>query len=147
MKTLLISSSLILISFFHASAQKSPVYVSSGSAVGGYDVVAYFTEGKAVKGDPKLNYHWHDAEWHFSNEANLKLFEQNPGKYAPEFGGYCAYGVSQGHKAPTDAQAWTIVGNKLYLNYNLDVKKKWIADTSGLIKLANKNWPGIKDMN
>jgi hypothetical protein len=147
MKTLLISCSLFLISFFDANAQKSPVYVSSGSAVGGYDVVAYFTEGKPVKGDPKLSFHWHDADWHFSNEANLKLFEENPGKYAPEFGGYCAYGVSQGHKAPTDAQAWTIVGNKLYLNYNLDVKKKWIADTSGLIRVANKNWPGIKDMN
>jgi YHS domain-containing protein len=145
MKTLLFSCGLVLLSVFHANAQKSPVYISSGSAVGGYDVVAYFTQGKPVKGDPKLSYNWHGADWHFSNDANLKLFEANPTMYAPQFGGYCAYGVSQGHKAPVDGQAWTIVGNKLYLNYSSDVKKKWLVDTSGLIKVANKNWPEIRD--
>lgn len=145
MKALFFSCGLMLLSLFHANAQKSPVYISSGAAVGGYDVVAYFTQGKPVKGDPKLSYNWHGADWHFSNDANLKLFVANPAMYAPQFGGYCAYGVSQGHKASIDAQAWTIVGNKLYLNYSPDIKKKWLVDTSGLIKAANKNWPDIRD--
>ena len=144
-KKLFVVISLVLISLIHANAQRSPIYISSGSAVGGYDVVAYFTEGNPVKGNPKLVYHWQGADWYFSNAANLKLFESNPGKYAPQFGGYCAYGVSQGHKATIDPQAWTIVGDKLYLNYDLDVKKKWLKDTVRYIKVANKNWPEIKD--
>lgn len=145
MKTFLISAGLVLLSLSHVNAQKSPIYISSGSAASGYDVVAYFTEGKAVKGDPKMTYHWQDADWHFSKNANLQLFKTNPEKYAPQYGGYCAYGASEGHKAPTDAQAWTIVGNKLYLNYNPDVKKMWIKDTTDRIIKANKNWPEIKD--
>jgi len=127
------------------SAQKSPVFVTSGSAVHGYDVVAYFTDSKPVKGDPKFSYHWQDADWNFSSQENLKKFKAAPEKYAPQFGGYCAYGTSQGHKAPTDPEAFTIVDGKLYLNYNLKIKEGWMKDQKHLIDQADANWPKIKD--
>jgi len=145
MKTILVSLSFLLLVASHASAQKSPVYISSGVAANGYDVVSYFKESAAVKGDKKFTYHWQDADWQFSTEENMKSFKAAPEKYTPQFGGYCAYGTSQGHKASTDPQAWTIVDGKLYLNYNGDVKKKWTSDRKALIDQANANWPKIRD--
>ena len=70
---------------------------------------------------------------------------KNPEKYAPQYGGYCAYGMSEGHKAPTDPNAWTIVDEKLYLNYSLEVKENWKKDQQQRIVKANKNWPQIKN--
>jgi YHS domain-containing protein len=145
MKTFLLSLGFVVLAASQAGAQKSAVYVSSGVAASGYDVVSYFKEAKAVKGDKKFTYHWQDADWNFSTEENLKNFKATPEKYAPQYGGYCAYGTSQGHKAPTDPQTWTIVDGKLYLNYNGDVKKKWSKDQKGLISQANQEWPKIRD--
>ena len=76
---------------------------------------------------------------------NLNSFSKNPDKYVPQYGGYCAYGMSEGHKAPTDPDAWTIVDGKLYLNYNKDVRTKWREDEKGRIDKADKNWPELKD--
>jgi hypothetical protein len=78
-------------------------------------------------------------------QANLDAFKLTPEKYAPQFGGYCAYGVSDDHKSPTDPDAWTIVDGKLYLNYNADVKTLWTKDQAGLIQKANELWPTIKN--
>ena len=103
-------------------AQKSATFVQSGKAIRGYDPVAYFTEGKPVQGNEKLVYEWNNANWYFSSQQNLDLFKANPEKYAPQYGGYCAYGLSNGYKAPTDADAWTIDNGKLYLNPVLDRK-------------------------
>ncbi len=128
------------------SAQKAEVFSTSAGAIKGYDPVAYFTVGKPLKGDPKISVHWNDADWHFSSQTNLEAFKSSPEKYAPQFGGYCAYGVSDNHKAPTDPDAWTIVDGKLYLNYNKDVKELWSKDKPGFIKMANDLWPTIKNM-
>jgi len=127
-------------------AQKSPVFIHSGKAIRGYDPVAYFTEGKPVKGEPSLVYNWNDANWYFSSQKNLDLFKANPENYAPQYGGYCAFGLSNGYKAPTDADAWTIENNKLYLNYNLQVRQEWNKDRQQRIKQADQHWPSVRDM-
>jgi YHS domain-containing protein len=127
------------------SAQKAEVFSTSEGAIKGYDPVAYFVAGKAVKGDPKISFHWNDADWYFSSQENRIAFKSSPEKYAPQFGGYCAYGVSDNHKAPTDTEAWTIVDGKLYLNYNKDVRELWNKDRPACIKKANDLWPNIKN--
>lgn len=140
---------ILLIAFVFTTlgvqAQSSEVFSNKKGAINGYDAVAYFTESKAVGGDTKYSTKWKEATWYFSSKENLTAFKANPEKYAPQFGGYCAYGTSQGHKAPTDPEAWTIVDGKLYLNYNKDVKKKWSKNQKELIDQANAEWPKIKD--
>ncbi|HEY6975788.1 MAG TPA: YHS domain-containing (seleno)protein [Chitinophagaceae bacterium] len=126
-------------------AQKAEVFNLSGTAINGYDPVAYFKEGKPVKGNEKLSYDWNNAKWYFVSSENLNVFSKSPEKYAPQYGGYCAYGMSEGHKAPTDPNAWTIVNGKLYLNYSLDVKQKWNKNQMERIDQADKNWPQLKD--
>ena len=145
MKKLLLLTGIVLSMTVSALAQKSPVFTTSDGAIRGYDAVAYFKEGKPVKGDAKFAYTWKDAKWLFSSQKNLDLFKANPDQYAPQYGGYCAYGCSQGHKASIDPQAWTIVNGKLYLNYSQDVKGTWNKDQQGYIQKADKNWATIKD--
>src|SRR5450631_4166840 len=145
MKTFLLSLSLVLFAASQTHAQRSPVCVSSGVAISGYDAVAYFKQGAAVKGDKKFSFHWQDADWYFSTEENRKSFSTAPEKYSPQYGGYCAYGASMGHKSATDPQAWTIVDGKLYLNYSGDVKKMWVKDEKTRISQADANWPKIRD--
>ena len=114
-----------------------------GLAIKGTDPVSYFVEGRPVKGKSKYAYVWKGAEWRFSSEKNLMLFKGDPQKYAPQFGGYCAWAVSQGYTAGIDPEAWRIVDGKLYLNYSLSVQKKWSQDIEGNIKKAEKNWPEL----
>lgn len=121
------------------------VFINTGLAIRGYDPVAYFKDQKAVKGKPELHYTWNDATWLFSSEQNLNDFRNAPEKYAPQYGGYCAYGTSEGHKAPTDPEAWTIADGKLYLNYSKDVRSVWLKDQHHCIQKANANWPKIKN--
>ncbi|MFZ6001273.1 MAG: YHS domain-containing (seleno)protein [Bacteroidota bacterium] len=128
----------------YAHAQKSEVFSSSKGAVEGYDVVAYFTEGKPVEGAKTYTTKWKGEDWFFSSQANRDLFLASPEKYEPQYGGYCAFGMSRGYKAKTDPQAWTILDGKLYLNYNRDVQVEWAKDTKGYIEKANKNWPTVK---
>lgn len=128
-----------------ASYAQSEVYIKEGKAIAGIDPVSYFIESKAVEGRKELVYKWNDANWYFSSEENRKAFEENPAKYAPQFGGYCAFGMADGHKAPTSPDAWTIVDDKLYLNYNNKVKESWVKDTKGNIEKAKKNWPTVKN--
>jgi len=116
---------------------------SAGVALKGYDVVTYFVEGRALPGSREFQHEWMGARWQFSSAANRDLFAANPAKYAPQYGGYCAYGMSEGHKAPIDPTVWKIVGNKLYLNYNAEVGKQWRQDIPGRIALADKNWPKV----
>ena len=112
-------------------------------AINGYDAVAYFTDSKPVEGKKNFTYTWMGATWRFASAAHRDEFAKNPAKYAPQFGGYCAYGVSQGHAVNTDPEAWKIVDGKLYLNYDKSVQKKWLADIPGFIKLATENWPKL----
>ncbi|MFT3936077.1 MAG: YHS domain-containing (seleno)protein [Chitinophagaceae bacterium] len=128
-----------------AHAQKSPVFVTDGAAIHGYDAVAYFTQAKAIKGDSSISYNWNNANWYFVSRENKELFKSAPEKYAPQYGGYCAYGLSAGHKAPTDPQAWMVVDGKLYLNYSKGVQQVWIKKQQEFIDKANTNWPTLKD--
>lgn len=119
-------------------------YLKNGVAVQGYDPVAYFESNKAIEGKSEINAEYNKAQYFFSSEANKSLFLKNPEKYAPQFGGYCAYGVSEDHTSPTDPKAFTIVDDKLYLNYNLKVKELWSKDREERIKKANVNWEKLK---
>ncbi|ORU90919.1 MAG: hypothetical protein A6F71_08225 [Cycloclasticus sp. symbiont of Poecilosclerida sp. M] len=115
-----------------------------GIAVHGYDPVAYFTEGKPVKGDPSLQYQWSGATWLFSNAVNLKAFTDTPTKYAPQFGGFCAYAASSGHFADIEPDAWSIVNGKLYLNYNQSVRGVWNSNRTKFIHQAKQLWPTMR---
>ena len=120
-------------------------YTHSTPGVSGYDVVAYFTDGKAVRGS---GYHvaMHDGiTYAFASEDHKKAFEANPKKYLPAYGGYCAYGVAVGKKFVIDPEAWKIVDETLYLNLDKDIQRKWEKDIPGYIKKAEANWPKIKD--
>lgn len=135
---------LLLLAVTPVLAQKSPVFAPDGKAIRGYDPVAYFTDGKPVPGNPAISYTYEGAEWLFASEKNRDAFKAAPEKYAPQYGGYCAFGASRGYKAPTEADAWSIVDGKLYLNYNQKVRTEWNKDQPGYIKKADANWLQIK---
>jgi len=122
---------------------KDPVFSTDQGAIRGHDPVAYFTDGKAVKGDSDINYVWEGATWHFASDVTRKEFIANPKKYAPAYGGYCAYAVANGYTASIDPEAWSIVDGRLYLNYSHSVKQRWGENTSGYIRKANDNWPAV----
>ena len=127
-------------------AKEAPVYSESANiAINGFDPVAYFVAGKPVQGDSKVSTSFNGATWVFASEANRALFVANPAKYAPQFGGYCSWAVSQGYTASTDPNAWKIVDGKLYLNYSLEIAEKWKMDIPGNIAKANANWPKVLD--
>lgn len=118
-------------------------YENKEGAIRGYDPVAYFNESKAVKGNVQFQYEWSGSNWYFKDSANRDAFILSPEKYAPQFGGFCAYGTSENHLSPTDPAAFTIVNNKLYLNYNSKVKEMWVKDSSLCIKKADAFWPAL----
>jgi YHS domain-containing protein len=128
-----------------AAAKDAPVNATffGNLALQGYDPVAYFTDGKPVKGSADFAFKWNGAEWRFASADHLAKFKATPEKYAPQYGGYCAWAVSQGSTANIDPTCWKIVGGKLYLNYSADVQKKWAADIPGNIKKADANWPKV----
>lgn len=127
-----------------AWAQSGEVFTTEEGAIRGYDPVAYFKEGMPVKGKKEFSITWNNAVWLFSSKQNLETFQSAPEKFAPQYGGYCAYGTSEGHKAPTEPDAFTIVNGKLYLNYNNDVKATWSENRQERIEKADKNWPMVK---
>jgi YHS domain-containing protein len=145
MKKTILTTAIAFFVLMSVRAQKSAVYVAGGKAIKGYDPVAFFTESKPVMGRDSLTLAWNGAHWFFADRKNLEMFQATPEKYAPQYGGYCAYGTSQGHKAPTEVDTWTVVDGKLYFNYNKKVKELWVKDQPGLIQKADANWPMIKD--
>ena len=126
-----------------ASALAGDFYEKEGAAIKGYDPVAYFTDHKPVKGSPAYKAEYGGSVFHFVSQANRDAFAANPAKYAPQYNGFCAFGTAGGYKAAIDPAAFTIVNNKLYLNYNQDVRKKWSADIPGFVAKADKNWPAV----
>lgn len=114
-----------------------------GVALKGYDAVSYFEEGAAVKGLPEFSHFWMNATWHFKNAANRDRFATRPESFAPQFGGYCAYAVSEGYTASIDPEAWKIVNGKLYLNYSKGVQRKWERDLERRIADGERNWPSL----
>lgn len=121
-----------------------PVFSTKDGAIRGYDPVAYFTEHKAVKGKKNISYEWQGATWHFASEAHREAFKQSPESYAPQYGGYCAYGVAQGYTPEIDPHAFQVHEGKLYLNLSKVVLKRWREDIPGYIRDANQNWPELK---
>ncbi len=128
-----------------ARAAEARVYTGlvAGTGAAGYDVVAYFSEGRAVRGVRDFEASHDGARWLFSTAANRDAFIANPQRYAPQYGGYCAYAVSQGYTAKGDPNQWTIDGGRLYLNFNRAVKTLWRRDIPGYVSAANANWPGV----
>jgi YHS domain-containing protein len=125
------------------SAQKSntaEIFGNAEGAIKGYDPVAYFTVSKPVKGKANITFQWSGATWHFDSEANKQLFVANPTKYAPQYGGYCAYGWAKGYEVKIEPDAWSVVKDKLYLNYDKKVQADWDKDRSGYIKTADENY-------
>lgn len=114
-------------------------------AIEGYDPVAYFTESKPVKGSKDYEWRWMEANWRFSSAENLEIFKLQPEKYAPQYGGYCAWAVSNGGTAGIDPDQFTVYDDKLYLNYNAKIQEKWLADRDSRIDLADEVWPTLVD--
>ncbi len=124
---------------------KPPIYTTffSDLAVAGYDTVAYFTENQAVKGSKQFKTEYKGATWRFKNTDNLAAFKANPEKYAPQYGGYCAWAVANNDTAKGDPHQWTIHSGKLYLNYDAEIQSRWLKDKEGFINAADKNWPNV----
>ena len=135
---------LALLLLFTANAFAQHNVDSSGLALKGYDPVAYFTDQKPVRGKGELTARHEGATYRFASAANRDAFTADPGKYAPQYGGYCAFGVASGYKAPIEPDAWTVVDGKLYLNYNQSVRRQWSSDIPGFIRKAEANWPTVR---
>ncbi len=128
-----------------AFADQAPVYTGllSRVAVSGYDPVAYFTDGRPVRGTTEFRITHQGYEYRFASAEHLAAFRANPSRYVPQYGGYCAWAVSQGYTASADPTNWRIVDGKLYLNYNDEVQRRWEQDIPGHIRNANGNWPSV----
>jgi YHS domain-containing protein len=135
---------LMLISLTSYAQTSGEIFSTTDGAIRGYDPVAFFLEKKPVKGMTDFAFTWQDATWYFSSKENLETFKSDPEKYAPQYGGYCAYGTAGGHKAPTQTDTWSILNDKLYFNYNKNVQTEWMKDTKGYIEKADVNWPKVK---
>lgn len=122
------------------SLGNQPVYNEGGYAVTGYDVVAYFTENKAVKGSAEFQAEYQGSQWLFASKEHLAKFEQSPERYAPQYGGYCAYAMSSGFVVSSDPLAFTVFDDKLYLNYSLSVRENWLENRDQFIEEADGYW-------
>ena len=147
-RKLIIAASAVVVSLAAsgpALAGKPEIFTGlvKGTGAAGHDVVAYFTQGKPVPGKKEHAVQWKGAEWRFASADNAAKFKANPTAYAPQYGGYCAYGVAQGALVKGEPDQWKIVDGKLYLNYSAGVQRTWNKDVPGYIKTANKKWPNI----
>lgn len=139
-------AAMLFAAFAGSAAAGGPVNKTLfGNAIDGYDPVAYHTLGEPVEGSGDFEHEWMGATWRFANAEHRDLFAADPEKYAPAYGGYCAYGVSKGYKPGIDPDAWDIVDGRLYLNLNLDIQARWHEDVPGYIALADDVWPTIRD--
>ena len=126
-----------------AFAKEPNVYTSGGLAVSGYDPVAYFTQEDAVIGSADHQSSYDGATFQFASADNKALFDADPAKYAPQYGGYCAYAVSKGYTASGDPHAWTVHDGKLYINFSKSVRALWTTRRAHHITSANENWPTV----
>jgi YHS domain-containing protein len=119
------------------------INAANGVAIQGYDAVAYHMRQEAIKGDRTFSHQWRGVTWLFASAENRDAFAKSPEKYVPEFGGFCAYGVSRGYAVDIDPQAFSIVDGRLYLNYSKSVQRTWNQDRAGYIDKARLNWPKV----
>jgi len=138
---ILFGSSLVVL------AESPPIYQEEGVAINGYDPVAYIESVSAVKGSQEFSTEWMGVNWQFSTAENRDKFIANPNSYAPQYGGYCAYAVSQNGLAVTDPLAFTVHEGKLYLNYNQFVTRLWRQGMNRFIEKGDANWPKVLQTN
>lgn len=118
-------------------------FEKDGAALRGYDPIAYFTDGKPVKGSSAHRYEYKGSTFYFATAANQQRFARDPAKYAPQFGGFCALGTANGYKVSTQPDAFAVVDGKLYLNHDVKVLERWREDVPGNITKAENNWPEV----
>jgi YHS domain-containing protein len=147
MRTYLIKFLALLVMLSSQIGMADPaVYLNNaGVALSGNDPVAYFTVKAPVKGQATLNAQYQEATYWFASPENRTAFLAEPAKYAPQYGGYCAYAAALGKKAPGDPTQWSVVDNKLYINYDARIQKQWLADVPGYIKSADSKWSDLKN--
>lgn len=138
-RLLTLTTSLLILTAC-TSIKQHPVFTDSAGPIRGYDPVSYFTDNKAIKGSQDLSYLYQGQVWQFATAENRQRFIQQPDRYTPQYGGYCAYAMSHGFVVETDPEAFSIVDDKLYLNYSLSVRENWLEDTPGYIQSANNSW-------
>ena len=151
-RTLFIGTALVLLgggyaaqSFLSQDYTAAWYETDAGVAIGGIDPVGYFTEGAPVSGSAAHSLDWGGTTWHFASAENRDAFAAEPERYAPQYGGYCAWAVgARKALAPTDPEQWAVVDGKLYLNYSASVQEKWKADVPGFIVKADQNWPELE---
>ena len=129
-----------------AVALAGDYFEREGVAIGGYDPVAYFTEQKPVKGLPEFQAVHRGSTFQFVSAAHRDAFDAEPDRYAPQYGGYCAYGMAKGYKAKIDPAAFSLIHGTLYLNYSDTVRTRWLADVPGYIQQADANWPAVMNL-
>jgi YHS domain-containing protein len=130
----------------HAVDRTGKAYNTTFAGLGakGYDPVAYFTDGKPVTGSADFSYDWKGVTWRFASAAHRDAFKAAPEKYAPQYGGFCSWGVAQGKLFDVDpVNAWKIVDGKLFMNFNADIEKTWEGDVAGFVQKANVTWPKL----
>jgi hypothetical protein len=138
-----ITAAAVSLALGGVASATEPIDTEDGLAVRGYDTVAFFKENAARKGRPKFTHRWQGATWLFQNAENRDAFVAAPEKYAPQYGGYCAWAVGHDYTAPGDPEVWTILDGRLFLNYNTKVQEKWNPERAKWIAEGDKNWPGI----
>lgn len=146
LKFLILMASLSAFMGVSALAKDDAIYTSwrNNLAVGGYDTTSFY-QGSPVKGSPEITTHWNGAVWQFTSRANLENFVEAPEKYAPAYGGYCAWAVANEKLAKGSPEHWSVKDGRLFLNYNAKIKNRWIADQDKFITDGDKNWPFLLD--
>ncbi|HEX4486809.1 MAG TPA: YHS domain-containing (seleno)protein [Terriglobales bacterium] len=142
-KKLLTTFAMFVVLSAVASAKDLLNVDRDGVGIQGYDPVAFFSDGRPVKGYAQFQSQYHGAKYYFASSEHKAAFDKEPAKYEPQFGGYCAYGVSHGSRAPVKVEASQIVNGRLLMQYDLDVKDSFNKDTQGSLKKADQNWPGL----
>ena len=148
-RTIAVAAMLGLVTVFSlaANAQAAQeVNIQDGYAIHGYDVVAYFTVGRATPGVDRFTAEYQNVTYRFASSDNRDAFAADPASFAPQYGGYCAFGTAFGRKFDGDPHAWRIIDGKLYLNLSKKVQVRWLTDTAGFIRGANHNWPIIASL-
>ncbi len=127
------------------AASAGEVWYPYGSKLGadGRDVVAYFSEGQAVKGVEEHAVDFGGTRWLFSSGENRDAFAADPARYVPQYGGYCAYAMGKGYQAFGNPEVWTVHEGRLFFNYSSSVQNSWTASRQDLIESADRNWPGV----
>lgn len=128
-----------------SGAAETLQYTTANGAIDGYDPVSYFTEGQAKRGSPDITTAWNGATWRFTSAANRDAFAENPEKFAPQYGGFCALGMAHGGNVPTNPEAWTIWEDKLYFNMIKEVSITWRYNPDKLVERANLKWEAMNE--